>query len=467
MFSRRNALAIVLGFAIGCGSNSNNNNNGDDDSGGADASMNGSGSGSNPGSGSGSGSGPGSGSDVGPACGSGSLPAGVYAIPLSTPSNADQGFFYTPSLTTEGSTFLLDLDTGSTDTGIAGSTCTTCTSEGISPEYKPGTGATKGGTVKITYADNSGWSGTVYTDTVTLGAGSPTFKADVVDMTKQTEFFSFSGSNEYQGILGVGRDDLAGSADKITYLDGLFGSGVTQEIAVEMSPTEGTFWLGGYDASHASSTVQYTPMLSTGDNAAFYSVDMTAMTLGSTDLGLTSALADGPILDTGTSLFYIPTAVEANLISAINSSAQFSTLFPSQVLTDPSGSGDTAGCIMAANGVSDAMVDSSLPPLNMTFGSLTITASALQSYLIDAGGGEFCMVMFGGGDSGAMTMGDMFLRGFVTVIDIANEQAGFAPSTHCTSGPAAFTQHEFHKPRELGRGPEGIKALKALRHRTR
>ena len=62
-------------------------------------------------------------------------------------------------------------------------------------------------------------------------------------------------------------------------------------------------------------------MLSTGDNAAFYSVDMTAMTLGSTDLGLTSALADGPILDTGTSLFYIPTAVEANLISAINSSA--------------------------------------------------------------------------------------------------------------------------------------------------
>src|SRR6185503_19746180 len=177
-----------------------------------------------------------------------------------------------PGLTVAGSTFLLDLDTGSTDTGIAGATCTTCNSEGISPLYTPSAGAVKGGKVSITYADHSGWSGTVYTDNETLGAGSPTFAADVVDMTTQQEFFSFSGSNEYQGILGVGRDDLAGSADKVTYLDGLFGSGVTQEIAVEMCPTDGTMWLGGYDASHAASAVKYTPMLgaSSGDqNAEF------------------------------------------------------------------------------------------------------------------------------------------------------------------------------------------------------
>ena len=288
MISRRNSLALVLGFAIGCGSNSNNDNNG----GGTDAANGGTDAGSGSGSGPGSGSNPGS--DSNPTCGSAALPAGVYAIPLSTPSNEDQGFFYTPGLTVAGSTFLLDLDTGSTDTGIAGATCTTCVSEGISPLYTPSAGATKGGKVSITYADNSGWSGTVYTETETLGAGSPTFKADVVDMTKQTEFFSFSGSNEYQGIIGVGRDDLAGSADKVTYLDGLFGSGVAQTIAVEMSQTEGTFWLGGYDASHAASALVNTPMVtSTSDqNAAFYAVDMTAMTVGSTDTGLTSANAE-------------------------------------------------------------------------------------------------------------------------------------------------------------------------------
>ena len=48
-----------------------------------------------------------------------SLPSGVYAIPMATPTSADQGFFYTPSLTASGQSFLLDLDTGSTDTGIA------------------------------------------------------------------------------------------------------------------------------------------------------------------------------------------------------------------------------------------------------------------------------------------------------------------------------------------------------------
>jgi hypothetical protein len=79
--------------------------------------------------------------------------------------------------------------------------------------------------------------------------------------------------------------------------------------------------------------------------------------------------------------------------------------------------------------------------------------------MINAGGGMYCMVMFPGGDDGEMTMGDMFLRGFVTVIDIANEQAGFAPSAHCAA-PAAASQHEFHKPRELGRGPQGLKVLR-------
>jgi hypothetical protein len=169
-------------------------------------------------------------------------------------------------------------------------------------------------------------------------------------------------------------------------------------------------------------------------------------------------------------LFYIPTPVEANVITAIMASPQYSTLFPGQTLTDPSGSGDTAGCIMAASGVTDAMVDAGLSKLNMTFGTgasaVTISATALNSYLINAGDGEYCMVMFPGGDDGEMTMGDMFLRGFVTVIDVANEQAGFAPSTHCTTGPAApASPHEFHKPRELGRGPQGLKVLRARSRR--
>jgi hypothetical protein len=188
---------------------------------------------------------------------------------------------------------------------------------------------------------------------------------------------------------------------------------------------------------------------------------MTAMKMDTVDTGLTSANAGGPILDTGTSLFYIPTAVETSVIAAINASSGFTSLFPSQTMTDPSGQSQTSGCVNAGTGVTDAMVDAMMPKLNMTFGSganaVTIAAPALESYFFNAGGGQYCMVMFPGGDDGEMIMGDMFLRGFVTDIDIANSRAGFAPSSHCAA-PVARVAHEFQKPRELGRGPQRLKA---------
>jgi hypothetical protein len=448
MKTRRNRAVVAVGalaFAGGCGGTSNNGG------GGGDASNHGDASSSHDGP-----SGPGS---------------GVYAIPLVSPPDS-AGFFYTPTLSVAGSMFTLDLDTGSTDTGIAGASCTSCS--GLSPLYTPGASSKDaGGQVQAEYADMSGWSGEVYSDKMTLGAGSPTFDADLVDISTQSMFFS---GNDYQGILGVGRDDLAGSADTVTYLDGLFGAGVTQAIAVEMCPTDGTFWLGGYDPSHASSALTYTPMLgdsSGNQNAAFYAVDMTAMQLGSADSGLTSATAGGPILDTGTSLFYIPTAAETKIIAAINANGSFKTLFPSQTMTDPSGQSQTAGCVNAGTGVTDAMVDAGLPKLNMTFGTganaITLSSAALESYMIDAGGGMYCMVMMPGGDDGEMIMGDMFLRGYVTLIDIANERAGFAPSKTCAA-PAAFGNgpREFHKPQELGRGPQGLRTQRELlrrRHR--
>ncbi len=156
-------------------------------------------------------------------------------------------------------TYLLDLDTGSTDTGTAGHDCgSQCA--GLSPLYTPGADAAdQHGQVSAQYADNSGWSGEVYSDKMTLGAGSPSFTADIIDIQMQSMFFLFSGTNEYQGILGVGRDDLAGSADTTTYLDGLFKAGVTQAIGVEMCPTDGTFWLGGFDPGHAGSDMLFHP----------------------------------------------------------------------------------------------------------------------------------------------------------------------------------------------------------------
>jgi hypothetical protein len=376
----------------------------------------------------------------------------VYAIPLTTPTGEDQGSFYMANMTIEHTTFALDLDTGSTITAIAGSGCSTCT--GMSPLYTPGSSAMDTGMMgSETYADMSGWSGEIYADTVGLENGTPNVSLDFVDIMMQSMFFA---GNDYQGILGMGPDALL-DPGTTAYFDKVTAAGVAAKMAFELCPTDGTMWLGGYDASHAASSLQFTPILQTGSNADYYSVNMTAMGFGSADLGATEQTLLGPIVDTGTSLFYIPSAAQTTLIADINSDSAFQTLFPGQTLIDPTNStAANAGCVMAASTTTDAMVDEMMAPLTMTFtdaisgNTITISAAPLASYFYDAGGGQYCMLVYGGGDQGNATMGDTILRAFITEIDIANKRVGFAPTSHCAAPEIAIDHHRL---RERGHGP--------------
>ncbi len=382
---------------------------------------------------------------------------GVYSIPLTTPSGGDQGEFYMPALTASGKTFKLDLDTGSTVTGIAGTGCSTCS--GMSPLYAPGSSASATGNKdQASYADNSGWSGSIYSDTVALDHGTPNVPLDFVDITSQSTNPEFFAGNDYQGIFGMGPAALL-DPGTTAYFDAVTSAGVAKVMGFELCPTDGTMWLGGYDETHVASPVQYTPLLSTGVNADFYSVDMTAMAIGGTNLGISAATFDNPVVDTGTSLFYIPSAAETALIKDLNANAAFKSVFAGQTLTDPTTSNSsTAGCVTASAGTSSATVDAMLPKLSLTFsgvggGSITISASALASYFYDTGGGQFCLAVFGGGDQGNATMGDAFMRAFVTVIDVANKKVGFAPTSHCTAPEMVGPRSRLT---ERGRGPHHV-----------
>jgi hypothetical protein len=370
-------------------------------------------------------------------------PLGLFTIPLATPTGQDQGMLYTASLTASGATFQLDLDSGSTTTGVAAASCTSCT--GLTPLYQPGTTATdQQQTASTAYADGSRWSGEIFNDMVGLGGGSPTVPVKLVSITSQHAFFY---GNEYQGILGLGPDALLETGTS-SYYDAAVSAGVTSTMAYELCPTDGIMWLGGYDTTHAASAPQYTPLLTTGVNQDFYAVDMTDMAIGGTSLGYGSSTFDDPIIDTGTSLFYVPTAVETALLAAVNASPGFKALFPNQTLSDRG-----SGCVTAATGTTDAMVDAMLPDMSMTFaGGITISAKASVSYLMNSGGGQYCLVVEGGGDNGDATMGDTILRAFVTVVDVAHGQAGFAPQAHCV---APLPAHSAFRgaPHESGRGP--------------
>jgi len=361
------------------------------------------------------------------------LGSGVYAIPLTTPDQS----FWGPQVTIGSQSFMMDLDTGSTTIGVAAMGCTQCT--GVTPLYAPGTGATDTHqTASTSYADGSSWSGEIYSDMTGFGHGVPSIATKLVAINKQRTFFDM---NVYQGILGLG--GLANAEPNTdSWFDLATAAGMTGVMAFEMCPTGGTMWLGGYDASHASAAPQYTPLYAVDSNQPFYAIDITGMKLGTTTVGTGASAFQQPVVDTGTTLFYLPTSIEMATINALNADAGFKALFgaTAQVKDDPNGTG--VGCVTKA-GVTPDMVDAMLPPMTLTMpakgggADITLTVKPLSSYMIDAGNGQYCLGIGDGGTQDATTMGDEIMQAFVTVIDVKNQQVGWAPDAGCANGPRA------------------------------
>ncbi len=386
------------------------------------------------------------------ACGGdgGSPAADYYAIPLTTANQE----FWSPKMTIGSQTFVMDLDTGSTTTAIAGTSCSTCTN--VSPEYMPGsTSMDEMKTAESEYADTTGWQGEIYQDTMMVGRNTPEATLAIVDIQTQVvnggQSGFFDGNNDYQGILGMGAPENA--VDNTgAYFQTLVGSdGVKPVMAFELCPDGGTMWLGGYDETHGAAAVQYTPMVAINNNNPFYSINVTSMAIGDTNVGTGAETFQEPVIDTGTTFFYVPTGVQAGVIAGVNASSGFQALFPGTTLqNDPDFQG--VGCTSTSS-VTDEQVDAMLPTLNIVMpgvnngASVTFQIPALDSYMFDAGHGQFCLGIEDGGQQDASTFGDQFMQGFVSVIDTGNNQIGFALDKGCGAGSGAASHRRV--PRDL------------------
>ena len=376
-------------------------------------------------------------------------PAGYATIPLIS----GQGFFYTAPLTIGSQTFQVDVDTGSTTTGVAETACTSSCG-GVSPLYTPSSSSvdTKH-TASTQYADGSGWSGEVWTDSIGLTHGTPSANVSFVGVTTETGFFDGNG-NAYQGILGLGPDALL-ERYTTSYLSAVTAAGVTDEIAFEMCANAGTMWVGGWDDTK-SDAQQFAPMVPISGNNPFYSVNLQDIALGGTSLGFGASTYQQPIVDTGTSLEYLPTAAYNAYVAKINGDAGFKALFPGQTMSDPD-NGPNYGCVKAGAGVTDAMVDAMLPAISyklpaMGGGTFTITAPPTQSYLQNFGSGMYCNGIGNGGNQGSL-FGDTFLQSWVTVFDIKNQKIGFGLDKGCSGATFRAEKQYVPGPREHGHKP--------------
>lgn len=346
-------------------------------------------------------------------------------------------------VTVGSQTVTMSIDTGSTTAAIAGTGCSGCT--GASPLYTPSSTAKATGQQGFSqYEDGSGWSGPIYADQVGLGNGSPSVSVDLVEITKATGGF-FDGQNDYQGILGLGP---AGNAVTGTtgYMPTVMGAGVTNVFALELcdntGSNAGTLWLGG-DGSPGS-TLVYTPLVAISDNNPYYAINVDGMSLGGTSIVTNaSSTFQQPVLDTGTSLFYVPTSVFNAFQTALEASSGFKALFGSNTFAT---SGQDEGCVTDAS-VTDAQVESMLPALTLSLPSttsgqpdVTIQASALDTYLYDGGGGQRCLAIQDGGTQDPSTFGDAFLQAFVTIVDLKGGRVGFSP-TGCVTQQVRRARH--------------------------
>jgi len=167
----------------------------------------------------------------------------------------------------------------------------------------------------------------------------------------------------------------------------------------------------------------------------FYAIRIADITLGPSTLGLTQTSFGPTVVDTGTSLSYVPARAQTSMLAALNGNAAFKTLFPNQTVADT----DEGACVTHA-GTTSALIDAMLPPLALTFpaeggGTFTIEVPPSQSYLVGAGAGEFCWAFSSSGTDPAVdgtTIGDTLLAGLLTVFDIEHHRVGFARQRGCT-----------------------------------
>jgi hypothetical protein len=351
--------------------------------------------------------------------------ASFEAIPLS----ADGGG-YTAKFTIGGQAFDVIVDTGSTSAGIAATTCTNC---GVHPEYAPGTATDLHQTASSQYGSGS-WKGEIFEDAATMG-GEPSVALDFASITSQTGFFDGSS---FQGILGLGPDGLL-LPHTTSYLTKLIASGMKGQLAFQLCPDGGTMWLGGYDAAAATAAPAFTPI---NTAAPYYLVGVgNATVVGSASL--TSADFGPTIIDTGTTLTYVPVAVVNAVIAGVKGSSGYSAVFGTQDLTDGS-------CLNTT--MTSAQIDAMLPALSLSFAGATtpIELPATRSYLFDQGSGQYCFTfsdssqLFGG--QKVSLFGNTLLAGMLTVFDIANQQIGFAAQTGCPEANFAKRPMIVRKP---------------------
>ena len=340
---------------------------------------------------------------------------------------------YAGSFSIGGAPFSLVIDTGSSDVGVAGATCSGCD---VSPVYTPSPNASdQGSRVSITYASGDGWSGEVWRDSFGVPGALAPARFAAID-TQVEDFFSTFGCGfgtkpfAFQGIAGFGPAALA-DPHVDDPMSALHAAGVPDVFAFALCDFSGKLWLGGYGAEAVPKTTSLIP----GD--PFYQVSVSDIAVGDTMLGFTPSEIGDMTIDSDTTELELPASVYDAVKNAVVASNGFRTHI------GDAGWFDRGKCTppLEANAPTTAELDADLPTLTLRMEGATagapvdVTFTATQSYIepVKTEKTYYCPEMEAT-LSGNTVLGSAAMRRELVVIDRAGKQVGFAPYSNCADG---------------------------------
>jgi cathepsin E len=319
------------------------------------------------------------------------------------------------SVGSPATTFDLLIDTGSSNTWVGAGTKFTATTTSTNTKQP----------VSVTYGSGS-FSGTEFTDTVTIAPGLTIPKQSIGVASTST---GFSGVD---GILGIGPVDLTqgtltSSPNSLipTVTDNLFSSGVisSNEIGISFEPTtsdeilNGELTWGGTDSSKFTGSITWNSLTTTSPANLFWGINQ-SVAYGTTTILSTTA----GIVDTGTTLVLLATDAFTKYQKA------------------------TGGVLDQNTGLLRITTTQFNNLQNLVFktstGSFTLTPNAqiwpraLNTDIGGVAGSIYLIVNDLGSPSGEgldFINGFGFLERFYAVFDTANKRVGFATTPFTTA----------------------------------
>jgi hypothetical protein len=338
-----------------------------------------------------------------------------------TLDNLDTLYFVNGTLGTPAQSLRLHLDTGSSDLWVntpssalcAADDGASCAASGTYSANSSSTYAYLGSYFNISYVDGSGATGDYVTDTFSIG-----------DVTLENFQFGIGyASTASQGILGIGypaNEVQVGRAHKEAYNNlpaALKATGLTQTAAYSLylnslASDTGTILFGGVDTDRFVAPLYTLPIQKQRGEYIEFLVTLTDVSLGSTVLASDLALA--VLLDSGSSLTYLPDSMASEIFNMTNA------------VYDESEAVAFVPCSLAEQTAT----------LNFTFSGPTISVD-LAEMVIDLFDSSGKRLSFGNGvtaclfgvapaGNGTVVLGDTFLRSAYVVYDLDNNEISLA-----------------------------------------